>query len=538
MPAPGSPFIRHVRTLAAAYAARSDRTTASVEEVLDDYRRASTDALEAEHDRISRRDVLKGAAVGAGAAVVAASSIRSASAKGAEAPKIVIVGGGLAGLTCAYRLAQHGVKSTLYEARTSRLGGRCWTLRGFFENEQTGEHHGQYVDARHRQLRRLAAELGVGLVDTFQQSFPSGDQGFLWINGRNRNGNRVFADFGLFIDRLTADYESIGSYFCHEAGPAARAFDEMTMQEWFEQRLPGGGNSLLAGALGIFMTSFFGLDPEDMSAINLFEAFVVPYPGANERFRLEGGNDKLVQALVRNIPDGTIHTDSPLEAMWSRSDGRIGLRFGGHATDVIADQVVLALPFTALRETDLSRLTLSNRKRRAIRTLAMGTNGKMNLQLNRSFAALDWTSDFSSDDPHHVTWDSTYGQTDPAPRTPVLTIYNGGVGGTTLPASRAHAPASDASVQMMLASLARGLPDIHDAYNGRAYLDFPFLDPWVRGSYAGFGPGQYTSFWGCLGDTEEAVHFAGEHTSTHSQGYLNGGVESGARAAREVLSEV
>jgi monoamine oxidase len=31
------------------------------------------------------------------------------------------------------------------------------------------------------------------------------------------------------------------------------------------------------------------------------------------------------------------------------------------------------------------------------------------------------------------------------------------------------------------------------------------------------------------------VHFAGEHTSTHSQGYLNGGVESGQRAAIEIM---
>jgi monoamine oxidase len=34
------------------------------------------------------------------------------------------------------------------------------------------------------------------------------------------------------------------------------------------------------------------------------------------------------------------------------------------------------------------------------------------------------------------------------------------------------------------------------------------------------------------------VHFAGEHTSTYSQGYLNGGVESGQRAAIEVMREL
>ena len=56
------------------------------------------------------------------------------------------------------------------------------------------------------------------------------------------------------------------------------------------------------------------------------------------------------------------------------------------------------------------------------------------------------------------------------------------------------------------------------------------------GRYAGFGPGQYTDFWGFLGLREGPVHFAGEHTSTFSQGFLNGGVESGERAAREVMN--
>jgi len=430
------------------------------------------------------------------------------------------------------------VPSTVYEGRDDRLGGRCWTLRGFFENEQTGEHHGQYVDSRHRQLRRLAAELGIDLIDTFAQSFPAGDRDLLWIDGRDRNPDNVFADFGLFYDRLSADYEKVGSYFCDEAGQRARTFDRITMHEWFDENLPDGADSLLAQALSIFMTSFFGLDPEDMSAINLFEAFVVPYPGANERYRLKGGNDQLVSALVRSLPPGSIEMGHPLEAIWSRGDGRVGLRFSNKGKNVKADHVVLALPFTTLRDTDYGGLSLSARKRRAIESLAMGTNGKMNLQLNRSFAALDWNASFASDDPHYVTWDSTYGQTSPAPQTPVLTIYNGGAAGTRFPTAKAHAPANDAVIKEALDALSRGVGDIRDAFNGKAFLDFPFLDPWVRGSYAGFGPGQYTDFWGCLGNREGPVHFAGEHTSTHSQGYLNGAVESGERAAREVLSAI
>jgi hypothetical protein len=124
----------------------------------------------------------------------------------------------------------------------------------------------------------------------------------------------------------------------------------------------------------------------------------------------------------------------------------------------------------------------------------------------------------------------------PAPQTPVLTVYNGGKEGASYPTDVAHGPAPPGVVADVLASLGRGVPGVVGAWNGLAFLDSWVDDPWVRGSYAGFGPGQYTNFWGFLGLREGPVHFAGEHTSTFSQGYLNGGVESGERAAREVMN--
>ena len=56
-----------------------------------------------------------------------------------------------------------------------------------------------------------------------------------------------------------------------------------------------------------------------------------------------------------------------------------------------------------------------------------------------------------------------------------------------------------------------------------------------RGSYAAFLPGQYTRYYGYVGKPEGAIHFAGEHTATTNQGYLEGAVESGERCAREIL---
>jgi monoamine oxidase len=89
-----------------------------------------------------------------------------------------------------------------------------------------------------------------------------------------------------------------------------------------------------------------------------------------------------------------------------------------------------------------------------------------------------------------------------------------------------------------LAALDRGStgnPPLSAGYNGKNYLVTWVNNPWVHGSYAGFAPGQYTDFWGYLETPEPGLFFAGEHTSTHSQGYLNGGVESGERAANQVL---
>jgi monoamine oxidase len=122
------------------------------------------------------------------------------------------------------------------------------------------------------------------------------------------------------------------------------------------------------------MQGFFGLEPDDMSAINLFEVFVIPYPGADERFRVAGSNDMVVQGLRDALPARAIRSGHALQAGWMRGDGRVGLRFSGLAGDVVADRVVSALPFTVLRDLDLSGLPLSSRKRRAIAELATGTN--------------------------------------------------------------------------------------------------------------------------------------------------------------------
>jgi monoamine oxidase len=533
MPGLGDPLIREMRKIAAAHAAFPGDPPGDPEELLGWYETSSRAA--SDPSEISRREFLRrSAAVGAGVAGGLAFGWNRARAASAQEANVVIVGAGLGGLSCAYRLMRHGIASTVYESR-DRVGGRCWTIR-VFDNEQTAEHGGQYIDSRHRQIRNLARELDVPLVDTFAQSFPTGEGDYFWFDGAFRTRDEIFADFPLVLDRLKKDYQEAGRYFYDQAKPDAIAFDRMTVDEWLDENVPGGLTSLLAQAIERSNTGFWGLDGDQLSAINLFEFYLAPYPGADERYRVDGGNDVIPTRLAEELPEETVRFEQPLEAAWTRSDDTIGLRFAGEASDVVADVAVFALPFTVLRDVDTSGLELSERRRRAIDTLAMGTNAKLQFQMKRSLVDVDWTGAFRSDDPEFGTWDSTYGQSDPHPETPVITIYTGGRSGAGYPTDVPHGMAPPAIIGAALDALARGVVDIREAFNGIAYLDSWVDDPWVHGSYAGFAPGQYTDFWGFLDEPEGNALFAGEHTSTHSQGYLNGGVESGERAARQVFN--
>ena len=73
-----------------------------------------------------------------------------------DQPSVAVVGAGLAGLTCAYVLAKHGIASTVYEANPDRLGGRCWTSRGWAHG-QTAEHGGEFIDTVQHSIRHLVA---------------------------------------------------------------------------------------------------------------------------------------------------------------------------------------------------------------------------------------------------------------------------------------------------------------------------------------------------------------------------------------------
>jgi monoamine oxidase len=343
----------------------------------------------------------------------------------ANEPRIAIVGAGLAGLAAAYWLTRAGVRVSVYEAR-DRIGGRCWSARGF-NGGQVAEHGGEFVDTRHVHIATLAEELGLELDDLWG-TWISGSRWPTYVDGQIVRSGDLFEPLDEAAREIVRVAERNGPWWADEADADARAFDEMSMADWFDANVPGGLDSPLGRAFSLEQAGWYGLDPDHLSATNLIDFYAVEYPGGDERYTVHGGNDQIPDRIHASLPDGTVHLETPLEALRRRRDEAVELSFGGVSPSVIADRVILALPFTALRHADLSDSGLSATRMRSIEELGMGTNAKLLLQFSSDHHSFDgWSGGMDRvDDPMFTTWES--GSTDglSASRMSLITVYSGG----------------------------------------------------------------------------------------------------------------
>lgn len=275
----------------------------------------------------------------------------------------------------------------MYEARPDRVGGRCWTARGFADG-QVAEQGGEFIDSDHARMRALVRELGLRLED--REAYArrrSGPYSKLYLDGALRDEDQVYRDYAATRRRLRSVARRTG-YFRAYASRDAHRFDRLTARRWLGANLPGGGGSLLGRAIRGYLSGEFGVDARRLSATSLLylvegdrsAAEPAASDSSDERFHVQGGNDQVPRGLADRLPGDALHLDAPLEALWRREDGSYALRFGGILGDVIADRVVLAIPSTTLREVDLGRAGLSRIKRECIEELGMGTNAKLLLQ--------------------------------------------------------------------------------------------------------------------------------------------------------------
>jgi monoamine oxidase len=497
-------------------------------------------------DRTTRRELLKRAgAVGVAAAGASTMAKAARAATKAASPRIAVVGAGLAGLTCAYRLKQAGYVAQVYEAHPSRVGGRCWSYSPLrspnpFADGQVAEHGGELIDQGHTAMRQLAQELGFTL-DNLLAAQPNGTEDFFYVDGAPYSYAALTDDLNGIYQKLHKDV-SAASYPTLWDSYTQRGFelDHMSIIQWLDETCPGGGSqSKLGQVLDLAYNIEYGAESSVQSSLNLLYLLGYQGPGqlrifgkSNEKYHVSGGNDQVPWELANRL-SGQISMGTELTAIKRNTGGSFTLTFkqGSGSLTVTADHVVLAIPFSILRSVNYSKAGFEPLKATAIEELGMGTNSKLHLQFSdRYWYSLDNNGNTYADTGYQNTWEVTRAQ--PGGKG-VLVDYTGGKIGASFgmgtPASRA---------QQFLAQIEPVLPGITSHWNGVATVDYWTGYEWTKGSYSYWKVGQYTKFSGMEKVRQGNCHFAGEHTSQDFQGYLNGGVETGERAASEILGDL
>jgi monoamine oxidase len=481
----------------------------------------------------NRRRFLR-TAVGA-VAGASVTPIFNAVARGPAAARVVIVGAGTAGLACAYRLQQRGIATRVIEA-SNRAGGRMFSLRNFFPDNQLTELGGEYIDSNHTTMRGLVKELGLTLNDLGAEQVSRGAHAYFF-------DNRLLPADGSFIDLFRPVAKAIADDLKQMKvrgeisydTPHGREVDRLSIPEWFEtRRITGLPTKVLRAAY----VGEYGLELDQQSALNLLltmgdetppDDFRVFGP-SDERFHIAEGNDSVPTRLAERLKN-PVEFGTRLEAISGNGSGfTLTLRRDNAVTEAKADILVLALPFTILRELDV-RITLPKAKRKAIRELGYGTNAKLITGFSRRVWDESGSTGYTFTDlEFQCCWETSRGQ--PGPHA-ILTNFAGGNLGLHLDEGELADRAGG-----FVSQVDRIYPGANDAFTKKAVRQHWPSSPFALGSYTCYKPGQYTTLADSVATPVGNLFFAGEHTSIEFNGYMEGAAESGERVAKEVLARI
>ena len=427
---------------------------------------------------------------------------------------VVVAGAGLAGLAAAYDLSRAGATITLIDAR-DYAGGRVRTIRDFTSG-QYAELGGEFVESEHTALLALCKEFGLRLVRVLRSGFT----------------HRFRDEHGTYHLSRTAPWDALADVLAplvrryHLAGGDVTAH---TLREMATLSLDGYLRQARASAdlypMATALRGFFLADPKEISVLPVVEQVARGgSPAQAELYRIGGGNGRLVDALVCATPARLLLRHVIRAVAHAVDRVVVSVTDAGGLTQLIeGDYLVMTLPASTLRDVEI-RPALPEDQQHAIQRLPYGRTTKALVQSSSALFGLRHARAFATDSGIGAFWDASEEQGASAS----IVAFLGG--GSASGALRESATAGGSELLSELCWLGMNRAPVTAVHVG----DWT-ADPWARGGYAFFDPGFDPAWRPLLARRAGRIVFAGEHTSAEWQGYMNGAVETGQRAARELL---
>jgi monoamine oxidase len=489
---------------------------------------------------ITRRRLIGGAAVGAAAATLpAAERAARAEAVTTSSADVVVVGAGLAGLTAARRLVQAGRSVIVLEAR-NRVGGRV--LSESLGGNDYAELGGMFQGPTQDRIKALAGEVGVGLYRTYN----TGNNVF-WANGRRLEYPNdtplgtappdpvVAGDIASAVTQLDQMSLEVPVDSPWNA-PHAEEWDRQTLDTWLRSNTSGSDEFMAVTAAAT--EAIFGCEPRELSL--LYTLFYIAAsgneqnPGTFERNfnttggaqmrRFTGGAARVPQKVAAQLGSRVV-LNAPVRSI---AQSPSGVTVVSDAVTATGQRVIVAIPPTLASRIDYQP-ALPPLRDQLTQHMPQGTLMKFEAVYSTPWWRAKGLNGqaVSENGPVKVTFDGSPFDDSPG-------ILMGFVGGhdARVWEDRPASELRDAALQNLANYFG------NEALSPTQVLTFNWsTEVWNRGCpVAVLGPGTLVDFGTALRTPVDRIHWAGTETSTFWNGYMDGAVRSGERAATEVLA--
>lgn len=436
---------------------------------------------------------------------------------------VVVVGAGFAGLAAARSLVDEDRRVVVLEAR-DRVGGRVYTTT--LDDGTWVDLGGQWLG---RGQDRLVHWLGRYGLETYP-TWTTGDNVLDFRGKRTRYRGTIpklpwLALLGvgwaqLRLDRLAQQIPLEAPW----QAKGAAALDAQSFGDWVRAHV---GNEQARALLELGMETVFAENADRYSLLHaLFyirsglgtDSLMGTVGGAQET-RVRGGMQRLADAMADGL-------DVRLRAPVRRVTWGDGVEIEAEGVRVRAARAVVALPPPLAHALAFSP-ALPPSRATLHAEMPMGAAGKCVAVYDTPFWRADGLSGLvlSDEGPCHVTFDSS-----PEDGPGVMMGFVEGDGARTF--GKLPEEARRAAV---LECFARHFGP--RARAPRRYVDKLWEhDEWAQGCYGAFAPpGLLTRHGAALRTPVGPLHWAGTETGTVWSGYIDGALQSGERAAREIL---